>query len=183
MAGKRAAPLNLTERQRTLLQKQQSKRSTAQQQSKRIQIILKAAQGESTYGISKQINMSMETVRSWRNRWTAAYEKLQDFEKGKDGNGVSDLSLLRKMLELLEDQPRPGAPCRISQSAKQQLLAMACRKPGDYNIPRTKWTHELLAEIAVREGIVDQISPRYVGKLLKKTTFDRIKAATGYIQK
>lgn len=183
MAGKRAAPLNLTERQRNLLEHYQSKRSTAQHQSKRIQIILKAAQGESTYHISKEIKMTMETVRKWRKRWAAAYEKLLYFENGKDGNGVSDLILLRRMLDLLKDEQRSGAPCRISQAEKQQLLAMACRKPSDYDIPITKWSHLLLAQTAVKEGIVDKISPRYVGKLLKKTTFNRIKAATGFIQK
>ena len=183
MAGKKSTPLNLTDRQGKILEHYQRKHSTGQQQSKRIKIILKAAQGESTYFISEDIKMSIGCVREWRRRWAAGYVVLREFEKGKDGNGVSDLSLLKKMLELLKDQPRPGAPCRITDSEKKQLLAMACRKPSDYNIARSRWSHVLLAEVAIREGIVSQISPRHVGKILKKTNFVPIKVAIGFAQK
>jgi len=183
MAGKKSAPLNLTNRQRKILACHQRKRCTAQHESKRIAIILKAAQGESTYSISKDIELSIDCVRQWRKRWAASYSVLQEFEKGSDADGVSDLCLLKKMLELLKDQPRSGAPCRISESEKQQLVAMACRKPADYNIPRTKWTHKLLSETAMKEGITSKISPRYVGKVLKKTPFVHIKINTGYSQK
>ena len=183
MAGKRSTPLNLTVRQREILEAYQRKGSTAQKQSERIKIILKAADGESTYYIARAIGMSKESVREWRKRWKEGYETLQEFEKGKDDGGVSNLSLLNKMLEILQDRPRPSAPSRITASEKQQLLAMACRKPSDYNIPMTKWTHVLLAQVAMREGIISQISPRYVGKLLKKTNFVPIKVVTGCFPK
>ena len=179
MAGKKSAPLNLSPRQGKILSVHQRKHSTGQQESKRIEIILKAAEGESTYSIAKDIKMNIDRVREWRNRWSKGYEILQTYEQGKEGEIVSDHSLLKKMLELLKDRPRSGAPCRITESEKKQLMAVACRKPSDYNIPRTKWTHQLLAQVVQQEGIIDQVSPRYVGKLLKKTTCVPIRVDTG----
>ena len=168
MAGKKSAALNLTARQQMIFENHQGKRSTGHHEHKRISIILQGARGESTYSISKNLGMSIDSVREWRKRWTAGYETLQAYEKGRDGNGVSNICLLKKMLELLKDRPRSGAPCRIKESEKQQLLAMACRKPSEYDIPRTSWTHELLSQVAQQQGIIDQISPRYVGEILKK---------------
>ncbi len=72
------------------------------------------------------------------------------------------------MLDILRDLPRSGAPERIPLSEKQQLIALACEKPEDYGIPFTQWNREMLAKVAMAEGIVEKISPRYVGKLLKK---------------
>lgn len=50
---------------------------------------------------------------------------------------------------------------------------MACCKPADYGIEHTNWTRETLAHVSKSLGIVDQISGRYVGKIIKK----RYKAA------
>ena len=168
MAGKKSAPLNLTQRQRALLEQHCRKRNTGHHEQKRIQIILRGSLGESTYSISREINLGIDAVRSWRKRWSLGYSSLLVYESGKDGDGVSDYALLNKMLELLKDAPRPGTPCRITKSEKQQIVAMACRKPSEYGIPRTRWTNELLASTAESEGVVKSISPRYVCDILKK---------------
>lgn len=87
---------------------------------------------------------------------------------GASGDGVSDGELLAKILDILTDVPRSGAPKRITLSEEQQLIALACEKPEDHGIPMTQWNREMLAKVAMAEGIVEKISPRYVSELLKK---------------
>jgi len=81
---------------------------------------------------------------------------------------VSDSELLQKMLAILTDEPRSGPPIRISLTEKQQLVALACKKPEDFGVPLTQWNREMLAKVAMAEGIVEKISPRYVSEILKK---------------
>ena len=73
-----------------------------------------------------------------------------------------------KILSYLEDAPRSGAPKIFTLAQTQQIVALACQKPTEHGIEMTTWTHEMLAHIAISKGIVDTISSRYVGILLKK---------------
>lgn len=58
-------------------------------------------------------------------------------------------------MEVLSDYSRSGAPIRISLEEKQQLVALACKKPQDFGIPITPWNREMLAKVAMAEGIVE----------------------------
>ena len=101
--------------------------------------------------MSQDMGIKYDSVQRWRNRWESGYEKVLIYEQGEDGQGIKDIALLKKMLELLQDKARSGSPSTISLSAKQQIARMACRKPSDYGIPRTKWSHELLVQVAQSE--------------------------------
>ena len=59
---------------------------------------------------------------------------------------------------------------------------MACKEPSDYGLPFTNWSHKLLADTVIKEKILDQISSRYVGIILKKTNYAHINRNTGSIQ-
>ena len=166
--GKALAELRLSERQKGLLEQHMARRSTAAYEGSRIAIILGAFSGQSNSDLARHLAVNYKKVARWRNRWIAWQEKLCHFEQGVQGQGVSDRELLNKMLSLLRDAPRPGAPKVITLEQEQQIRALACRKPKDFGVPLTSWTHELLAMIAERKGLVDKISPRYVGVLLKK---------------
>jgi len=57
---------------------------------------------------------------------------------------------LNKVLEFgieaaLDDLPRSGRKCRITDDARQWIVALACRKPGELGYPHELWTHNLLA--------------------------------------
>jgi len=168
MSGKVSCPLSITERQYNLLKGKSLKGKTGQKEVNRIKIILKGSRGESNYSMSKDLNYGVGTIAKWRNRWEENYKKLQVYEQGASAEGVSDNSLLVYMLKILGDNPRPGCPSTFSISQKKQIIAMACKKPSEYNIPRTKWTHKLLASQAIEEKIVKSISSRHVGDILKK---------------
>ncbi len=51
---------------------------------------------------------------------------------------------------------------------RQQIVALASEKPQDHGIEMTNWTHEMLAKIAIAQGVVRKISSRHVGNILKK---------------
>ena len=42
-----------------------------------------------------------------------------------------------------------------------QIIVFACESPADYGRPITHWTHRELAEEAIKQGIVDSISPHW----------------------
>jgi len=70
--------------------------------------------------------------------------------------------------EILKDKPRSGTPKRITLEAEELIVALACGKPENHGIQMSQWTHEMLAHVAKIEAIVDQISPRHIGNILKK---------------
>ena len=166
--GKAAALVKLSLRQKQLLENYRNKRKASLGSRIRIDIVLGASAGLSNTELSKQLGISRNTVILWRGRWTEYYEKLCDFEQGPQGQGVKDRELLQKMLSLLGDTARSGSPECINLTQKKQIVALACRKPEEFNIPMTQWNREMLAKVAIAQGIVESISPRYVSKILKK---------------
>jgi hypothetical protein len=160
--------LLLSNRQLLLLAEEFKKRTTLSQYKERIDIIQRSHGKESQASISRSLGLDSETVRLWRTRWIDEYSKLMVYEQGIGGKGVKDHELLSKMLEILSDKPRSGAPRLITASQEKLLTALACESPQDYGIIRTNWSHETLAQVAIEKGIFERISSRYVGKLLKK---------------
>ncbi len=68
------------------------------------------------------------------------------------------------VIERLRDAPRPGAPAIFSLEQITQLYALACAE--QYGRPISHWTPRELADEMVKQGIVEQISERHVGRLL-----------------
>lgn len=179
--GKPPAPaLPMTARQYRLLSQEASKRKTLRQYSVRIAVLLRGSEGESQSHVARELGIALNTVKSWRRRWASAYESLLVFEQGVDGQGVSDHTLLRELLKCVDDLPRSGAPVRITQAQKQQIVALACENPSDYGVEMTRWTCEMLAKVSVEQGIVERISARYLAEILKNvpppTAQDRVLA-------
>jgi len=162
-----AVAIAISERQYRLLEKESQKRTTLIQYQQRIKILLRASKGESNGQIKRELGLFLNTVKCWRKRWNDNYAALITFEQA--GQAVSDGELLKAMLSTLKDAPRSGAPASISLAQKQQIVALACQKPVDFGIPITGWTHQLLAAVAVEQGIVNTISSRHLGTILKNT--------------
>lgn len=164
--GKAAPQVFLSERQKSILVSYCNKRNISVQEKQRIGIILQAHAGKSDLAISRGLQITPGTVSRWRNRWVNSYEQLREFEQSSIEG--SNRELLAKMLEILSDHFRSGAPMRISLKEKQQLVALACKEPRDFGIPITQWNREMLAKVAMAEGMIEKISPRYVSEILKK---------------
>lgn len=177
--GRKLQMLALTQRQYDLLLKTSHKRSTSQHHHERISIILKSYSGESQTQIAGDLQLNYETVRLWRGRWIDLYPLLTEYERGIADRGVSDHHLVKKMLFLLSDEPRKGAPRKFTSEQDELLVALACESPTDYGLIRTNWTHETLAEVAVSKGLFQEISARMVGILLKKKNYNLTKMNIG----
>lgn len=165
MSGKQPQKLKLSSNQQKLLEVYLSKNTIQLHYQQRIRIILWSFSGQGIREISRNLCTATETVSKWRNRWLANYKELLAYEQGKK---TTDKMLIDKMLSILSDAPRSGAPARISLSEKENIVALSCKKPKDFGIPYTRWNREILTEVAISKGLVKKISPRYVSKVLKK---------------
>lgn len=179
-----APAITMSERQYNLLKQEQNKRKTSRQNYIRITILLRASQGDSNKQIAREESLALSTVKIWRRRWNWVVEELLEFEKGISGQGASDYELLQKLLEVIKDRPRSGAPTQISMAQKQQIRALACEAPEDYGLVMTDWSHQTLAKAAVDQGIVKRISARHIGNILKKRPcFNPINRSIGYFRR
>lgn len=65
----------------------------------------------------------------------------------------------------LNEKPRPGQPPKLTGKQEAKLIAIACSTPpGGY----ARWSLRLLADKVVELDIVDSISYKTVGEVLKK---------------
>jgi len=163
-----AAAIPMTLLQQSLLKEIVVKHTTGQQQAKRVKILLLANQGYSNAEVKRQLKVSLNTVKEWRKRWMSSVESLNKHESFISEGEATMLDYRKRIKEFLKDQPRSGAPKIITLAQEQQIVALACKKPTDYQIVMTDWTHEMLAHVAISKGIVASISSRQVGRILKK---------------
>lgn len=70
------------------------------------------------------------------------------------------------IIEALEDNERSGAPPTFSAQQVAMIIALACEKPSDTEVPVSHWSASELARKAVARKIVSSISARQVGRFL-----------------
>lgn len=143
-------PLQLSETERTQLQQVVKRHSTPQQIALRANIILLADEGLNHRDIGRELNISRDMARLWRNRWLDLSTK--------------DIPVL----ERLADAPRPGSPATFSLEQILQLFAIACESPENHGRPISQWTSRELADEMMKQEIVESISPRHVGRLMEE---------------
>ena len=153
MRGPKPPVVNVTDRERQGLEQLVRRHSTSQQIALRGRIVLAAADGKNNAQIAREFDVTVDTVRQWRDRWLT----LQPVS-------LDDLTVA----ERLEDLPRPGTPARITADQRCQIEAMACEKPEDCGRPISQWTSREIADEIMKRGIVDSISPRHAARLLKR---------------
>ena len=145
----RALPaLIVSETERRALEQLVKRPSPPQQLALRAKIILRASQGDSQGQIARELGIGEQMSRCWRRRW----QELQTSE------------LL--VSERLADAPRSGAPATFTLEQITQLYALACAPPEQYGRPISHWTPRELADELVKQGVVERISSRHVGRLL-----------------
>jgi putative transposase len=164
MRGPKPPAIALSDVERTELDALTRRHATAQQLALRARIVLAAATGANNGQIARQLAVSVNMVRRWRERWLV----LQPVT-------LADLPVV----ERLTDAPRPGKPVRITADQVCQITALACETPAGSDRPISQWTgRELAAEIEQR-GIVPKISGRHAARLLKRGISSRTASAIG----
>lgn len=153
MSGPRPEKIELSEKERSELERLVAKHNVGQQTAQRARIILKAAEGKNHAEIGAELGISVDMACLWRRRWLA----LAAIE-------LKDLSVE----ERLEDLPRPGVPPRLTADQVCRMEQLACEAPEKAGRPISQWTGREIADEMVKRGIVESISPRHAARLLKK---------------
>jgi transposase len=97
--GRPVAEIVLTAAEREALEAFRRRRKTAQALSLRAGIVLACADGLSNGEVASQLNVTRQTVGKWRSRFAAG------------------------RLEGLTDEPRPGAPRKITDATVERVVA------------------------------------------------------------
>ena len=106
-------------------------------------MLLLASEGESISGIARNLGTCRIRVGQWVRRFR------------------------ERRLEGLEDLPRSGRPAQITPLERHQVIATACRTPGDFGFERVLWDHATLAIAVMSAGLVRSIRSRTVGRILE----------------
>ncbi|WP_019503413.1 helix-turn-helix domain-containing protein [Pleurocapsa sp. PCC 7319] len=161
----KALPIQLSKRQETLLQRIVRGTTNSYRLVRRAKLILAAASGGSNSSISRRLELDREQVRVWRERWRESTSKLTTAEEEQ----VTDKKLMALIEQILGDRPRPGTTKSFTVEQVVQIVAIACESPSKSERPVSHWTARELASEAVKRGIVEKISPRSVGRFLKRS--------------
>jgi putative transposase len=159
MRGPKPPAIELSDVERQELERLVRRRTTPQQQALRARIVLAAANGANNGQIARQLAVSVDMVRRWRERWLALQPAALD-----------DLPFTDR----LTDAPRPGKPVQITAEQVCQIVALACEPPAASERPISQWTGREIADEIVKRGIVPKISARHAARLLKRGTSNRI---------
>lgn len=145
----------------TVLSKFARSRTFSVRQVQRAKIILLAAEGLNNMQISKQVGLGQDSVSKWRSRFIKSLPLLQEVAE------KAPSSLEEAVSSFLDDNPRPGQPPHYTDEQIIRILETACRNPEELGYEASHWSLNLLADAAIKEGIVDSISAKTVSRFLK----------------
>jgi putative transposase len=169
MPRQRAPVVQLSELQRQLLGEEVNRHQISEQLRVRLCIILDAAQGVSNRSLARSYAPgNIPLIRKWRNRWVVQQAKLDELESQLAGQRGMKKRLLEAMLEVVSDASGRGVKSPFTPAQAEQIVALACTKPSDYGLADAKWSQQLLAKMAVEQGIVSHISQSKICSILKK---------------
>lgn len=150
---KQATKITLSEKEREGLTKIITRHKSEQRLVLRATIVVHAAQGHSNAQIARDMQINVDTVRLWRDRWF-----------GLQGVDLDTLSIEDR----LTDVPRPGKPSSITEVQRCQMATLACEAPEVAGRPISQWTGQEIADEMVKRGIITKISASYASQLVKK---------------
>lgn len=154
MKGPKPPVVNLSDAERQGLQKLSKAYGTEQQIALRARIVLAASQGLNNAQIGRELNITVDTARLWRDRWL----ELQPIP-------LTELKLAARLCDL----HRAGKPSAITTDQLCQIVALACEKPEQSARPISQWSGREIADEIMKRGIVAHISPRHAARLLKRS--------------
>jgi len=175
--------LSLTEKQRSILEQIVRRTHCPKIIALRAGLVLAADQGLAPKAAGNRLGCSRELARRWRDRFAMAQAGWASQPPPASDPAIvddADARLTGQILDVLEDRPRSGPRPTFTPTQLCQIMSLACEKrPEECGRPVTHWTSRELADEAAKRGIVTKISPRHVGRFLKKRLFARIAPATG----
>lgn len=144
--------VKLTKKDIAILENLLSKGEQKVRKQKRIQGLLYLNKEKTFVEVSELLGVSYPTVQGWAKKYKS------------------------EGLLFLDDKPRPGRPIGLSGSDRAKITALACSEP-----PKgyARWSLRLLADKLVELDIVDSISFKQVGNILKKMNCNLTESGNG----
>jgi transposase len=129
--GRPMPPLTLTAEEHDTLERWARRRTTAQAIALRARIVLASAAGKTNTAIARETRVKKQTVGKWRGRF------------------------LVKRLDGLLDEPRPGAPRKITDADVEQVVTLTLESaPRD----ATHWsTRSMAAKVGLSQTAIARI--------------------------
>lgn len=129
--GRPIPPLRLSPEERATLEQWRRRPKTAQALAQRARLVLLAAEGMTNTEVSTQVGLSKATVGKWRRRF------------------------LQERLDGLLDEPRPGAPRRITDADVERVVTLTLETlPED----ATHWsTRAMAARAGLSQSAISRI--------------------------
>lgn len=158
MQGPQPPVVNLSQAEQDALAQLVNAHRTAQQIALQARIILTTQEGLNNEQVGRKLQVGVDMVRQWRQRWLAG-----------QAIPLSELTVEDR----LHDLPRAGKPSAITADQLCQITALACEKPEQSERPISQWSGREIADEIMKRGIVAQISPRHAARLLKRGTLSR----------
>ncbi|MGH8698586.1 MAG: IS630 family transposase [Burkholderiales bacterium] len=138
-------PIELSAREREVLLGYTRRRKTAQAIALRARIVLACAEGHSNEEVARRLRANRLTVGRWRRRF------------------------LERRLEGLHDEPRPGAPRRISDAVVERVVMLTLETPPS---DATHWsTREMGRRLGLSHATVHRIWQAFRLQPHRSTTF------------
>lgn len=121
--GPQPVAIKLSSGQRKRLRRDARRRAAPHGEVVRAKIILELARYSCVSAAARTLGVEPKTVRYWRDRF---------LREGRRG---------------LRTRPRPGRPASVDLVSRCQLIATACGKPADFDVPfRSVWTLDSLLD-------------------------------------
>src|SRR5438093_10581158 len=101
--GRPIPPLTLTEDERDTLERWARRPTTARALAERARLVLECAAGKTNTVVARELRLTKQTIGKWRTRF------------------------LGQRLDGLLDEPRPGAPRRITDADVERVMRVALK--------------------------------------------------------
>ncbi|SEH02361.1 Homeodomain-like domain-containing protein [Nonomuraea solani] len=147
MPAPSARQITLTAAERRRLKQIAHSHTASYQLVIRARIVLDAAHGYSNNAIAERQQVSVDTVRLWRDRY--------DSRKGPAS---------------LRDRRRSGRPRQFTPIQIAEIKALACQLPAESGAPLSRWSSSELAREVVTRGLAAAISASTVRRILAEDT-------------
>ena len=164
MPGPAAAAITVSAMQRGLLQRLAQRQTAPQRLVRRAEVILALAANPCIDSVARLLGLTRRSIRLWRDRWPQAADALGRAEQEQ----ASEAALLDLIEQALADAPRPGCPATFGPEQVVGIVALACEPPSESGRPISHWTARELADEAAKRRLVKRVSPRTVGRFLKR---------------
>ncbi len=164
MAAPKAPSITISEKQKKILS-EITRRTTADfREVNRASLILEIEKGAPNRSIARTVSCSVPKVAHWRLKWLENQDTLFQIE----ADAEKSVQLEERIRRILKDNPRPGAPATYSSEEYCRILALALEPPEESGRPISQWSSRELADECGKRGITSGISPRQVGRFLKR---------------